>query len=372
MNRTRNVLLALGVEMVGSKIGSTRHAAGLAAIIGAGAVMGMATVASAQQVHMLTQTLSETALAQINETAKTRTPMRRVLTPEILALIGNGQGRSSQNHGSSAKNFNTVFQYTDSLVSADDTVNSEKRIAGHFAFVLDGGSYRCTASLISRSILVTAGHCVHGGGANGNFISAGAFYPARTGRKGFPYGSAPAIGVIATTGWQTEGELDKGYDVALVVLGKTSGSSKKQMGDVVGWFSFCSRNCLKSYNYLTQLGYPHNYYSGLKMTISQHLELSSPSGGDYIYGSGMQGGSSGGPHIANLGALRDSSPEAGEYRYRNVVFGVTSWGYVDESVKIQGASSLSGPGNSNNFRKMYNRACIIAQRAHGGSSCKKF
>jgi hypothetical protein len=108
------------------------------------------------------------------------------------------------------------------------------------------------------------------------------------------------------------------------------------------------------------------------MTMGQHLEIRSPSGGDYIFGSGMQGGSSGGPHIANLGRIRDSSAEPGEYPYRNVVFGVTSWGYNDESIKIQGASSLSGPDNSNKFRKMYNRACAIAKNAHGGSSCRKF
>ena len=63
-------------------------------------------------------------------------------------------------------------------------------------------------------------------------------------------------------------------------------------------------------------------------------------------GSGMQGGSSGGPHIVNLGALSNSAADKGGYTTRNVVYAVTSWGYTDGLLMIQGASTtLSGPSN---------------------------
>jgi hypothetical protein len=52
-----------------------------------------------------------------------------------------------------------------------------------------------------------------------------------------------------------------------------------------------------------------------------------------------------------------------------VVFAVTSWGYTSDIYKIQGASSLSGPGEINNFPTMYNIACSVARSIHGAGSC---
>ena len=83
----------------------------------------------------------------------------------------------------------------------------------------------------------------------------------------------------------------------------------------------------------------------------------------------MQGGSSGGPHVANIGEISDSSSNKGQWANRNVVFAVTSWGYIDESLKIQGASTLSGPNNSNNFKQLYNSACNVSRSLHGSGSC---
>jgi hypothetical protein len=51
------------------------------------------------------------------------------------------------------------------------------------------------------------------------------------------------------------------------------------------------------------------------------------------------------------------------------VFAVTSWGFADDRYRIQGASSLSGPGNSNDFKAMFNAACDIARNLHGPASC---
>ena len=332
--------------------------------------MGMFAAASAQQLHHLQETMTEARASELSRTAKTRTPIRKELTPEIMELLGDVSGKSRSNYGNGSNQ--SVFHYSNSLVPPHEAVRSPMRQTGHFAFLLDGFSYRCTASLISRSIAVTAGHCVHGGGPSGNYITSGTFYPARIASDKFPYGSAPVTSVITTTGWVNEGGLDQGYDVALLVLGRKNGNPNKQIGDVVGWYSFCSINCLKGYNFLSQIGYPHNYYSGVRMTLGQHLEVKSPSGGDYIYGSGMQGGSSGGPHILNHGFLSNSSADLGQLRARNVVFAVTSWGFINESIKIQGASSLSGPGNSNNFRSMYNQACDAARGLHGLETCQKF
>ena len=103
------------------------------------------------------------------------------------------------------------------------------------------------------------------------------------------------------------------------------------------------------------------------MYEGQHLEVSDSH--DYVFGSGAQGGSSGGPHISNPGSITDSASNLGQYTLRNIIFAVTSWGYTDQTIKIQGASSLSGPGNGNNFHNMFNMACNESISLHGSGSC---
>jgi hypothetical protein len=172
--------------------------------------------------------------------------------------------------------------------------------------------------------------------------------------------------VNTTGGWYNYGYLDYGWDVGIVVLHKRAGTSN-QIGHYTGWQGFCYSGCLQPYWYLTQLGYPGNYYSGLYMTQGEHLETNRRNT-DYYHGSGMQGGSSGGPHSANLGWLSDSTSFKGLWTTRNVVFAVTSWGYTSDIYNIQGASTLSGPNNSNNFPAIWNSACSVARNLHGASA----
>lgn len=245
------------------------------------------------------------------------------------------------------------------------------RQTGWFVFVAaDNFIYRCTASLISRSILVTAGHCVHqGGNQDAGWIKSGTFYAAY--ENGWHAGFATANTVYTTSGWYNTGQLDQGYDVGLVVLNKRGDQPiwfpPQELGAATGWYGFCYANCLQKFWYLSQLGYPANYYTGYYQTQGEHLETSDTR--DYVYGSGMQGGSSGGPHIANLGDLSDTTANKGEWTQRNIVFGVTSWGYRNDKIKIQGAPSLSGPGNGNNIVDLYNAACTTARALHGTDSC---
>jgi V8-like Glu-specific endopeptidase len=269
-----------------------------------------------------------------------------------------------QNYG--FNNINTIYHYTDYMVASQLRNVAPHRYSGWFVFTLNGTQFRCTASLISRSILVTAGHCVHqGGGGGSGFITGGTYYPAYRDGASSTYGQASANYVVTTGGWANTGSLDAGYDVALVVLNKKKGTAA-EIGTATGWYGFCWSSCLQNYWYNTQLGYPGNYYSGTKMTQGEHLERSD--GRDYVYGSGMEGGSSGGPHVANIGILSDSSNK-GQWTSRNVVFATTSWGYTDNRLKMQGASALSGPNNSNNFVAMWNLACNRARTLHGAASC---
>ncbi len=274
-------------------------------------------------------------------------------------------GIEGRNYG--ARNLNTVWHFSDSQVDTELMNDYPYRTVGWFLFrASDNNWYRCTASLIAKSILATAGHCVHGGGTKAaGWNREGYFYPARTGTSD-PYGYATAVQLWTTSGWYNTGALDAGYDVGLVVLNKRSGTTK-EIGTYTGTMAFCYSNCLQSYWSIAQLGYPWNYNSGNYLNESDHLNVSDSR--DYIYGTGMQGGSSGGPSVANLGALTDAASYKGAWAYRNVVFGVTSWGYVDQTIMIGGSSTLSGPANSNNFQAMYNGACTTARGRHGAGSC---
>lgn len=264
--------------------------------------------------------------------------------------------------------YQSIYHYSDSLVVAEAQNQAPLRFSGWFRFTTATGiTARCTASLISRSILVTAGHCVHTGGTgSAGWIRSGTFYPAYRNGESPLYGSATASWVITTGGWFSQGALDQGYDVGLVVLNNRTGTTT-EIGDFTGWFGACFHYCLQNFWHTSQLGFPANYYAGEMLTQSEHLAHSD--GRDFVLGSGMQGGSSGGPHVTNLGALSDSSLDQGRWPTRNIIFGVTSWGYVSDALKIQGASSLSGPNETNNFPTMFNYACATARALHGQASC---
>ena len=290
-----------------------------------------------------------------------------VAEPTISASDAVGGGITPFDYG--RNNLATVYHYTDRLLDTELNDDYPYRTVGWFRFVAaNGGSYRCTAQLISRSVGVTAGHCVHseGGTKAAGWIKSATFTPAYA-NGAAPYGSAEVSWVNTTSGWYNTGALDAGYDVGIFVLKKRIGTST-ELGAYTGYSSFCYSNCLQKYWYLTQLGYPGNYYSGAYMTEGEHLEVSDTR--DYLYGSGMQGGSSGGGHFANLGDLASyTAGSLGNWPYRNTVFATTSWGYTDATLKIQGASSLSGPNNANNFKALFNGACNKSRSLHGTASC---
>ena len=123
-----------------------------------------------------------------------------------------------QNYGLSQ--LQSIYHYSDYLVSEDTQTQAPHRFSGWFLFTAaDNGTYRCTASLIAPSILVTAGHCVHqGGNGDAGWIRSGTFYPAYRGGESPLYGSATSAWVIATSGWYSQGQIDQGYDVGLIVL----------------------------------------------------------------------------------------------------------------------------------------------------------
>lgn len=276
---------------------------------------------------------------------------------------------SPRNYGTG--NLSTVYHYSDSLIDTKLRKTYPTRATGYFLFQQGGSWHYCSGSLIAKSLVLVAGHCVYNKGVGWN--TAGYFYPSasnmNSGTPITPYGSASAYTYWTWTAWASSGALDQGNDTGIVVLNTRDGDPRKtwEMGRFTGSYGVCLKNCLQPYWSLTQLGYPSNYYDGNYMTKGEHLYVSDSR--DYVWGSGMRGGSSGGPQVANLGSLIDSAANLGQWSYRNIVFATTSWGYDDSQYKIQGGSPLSGPGNTLNFGDLYNAACTDSKYLHGDKSC---
>ncbi|MFO1134707.1 MAG: hypothetical protein U1E30_05960 [Rhodoblastus sp.] len=282
-----------------------------------------------------------------------------------------GAGIQPQNYGNG--NVNTVYHYNDLLVTPAGTAESPHGTSvGYVLFTFDNSNwYYCTATLISNSIIVAAGHCAHEGNNSSNgWIKQAYFFPScwncNTSYRYYPYGYAQVAWATVTGGWYASGGLDQGYDISVMVVNKPTGQSQ-EFGTSTGYMGFCYNNCLQPNWFLTARGFPNNYFGGNWVAESQHHVQSD--GHDFLFGTGMEGGSSGGPFIANIGTIVDNSTNLGQYTNRNVIFATRSWGYNDTSIKIGGASSLSGPSNTNNFKTMFNNACTQARSIHGTNSC---
>jgi len=289
--------------------------------------------------------------------------------PGGLDLPAGEEGIAPENFGFGK--MGTMYHYSDSLQIPRPVKYQTYRAVGKVYFTDSGGNpHWCTGTLVARSIIVTAGHCVHrGGNRDAGWNQSTVFVPAAD--EGLePYGRCNGNYLITTDQWFDDGELAVGHDVGIIGCGKKVGTSV-EIGRATGWLGMCVSGCLLNYWFFTQIGYPFNYYNGDYMIAGQHLS-EGLSYADYYSGSGMQGGSSGGPHIANIGYLQDSSSDPGQWNGRNYIFAVTSWQWTDEKWKMQGASSLSGPDDSNNFKVMYNWICDMVRGAHGRRSCTPF
>ena len=108
------------------------------------------------------------------------------------------------------------------------TTGYPARAVGTLTYVHDGVAGSCTAFLIDRNTVVTAGHCVHAGG--GDVPSAWStdlvFTPGQNGATA-PYGACAGTAALAPGPWRTDG--DETSDFGVVQL-------DCNIGRRVGWF----------------------------------------------------------------------------------------------------------------------------------------
>lgn len=267
-------------------------------------------------------------------------------------------GFSSQEHGvyhptadPMQKPYNTKRVATKS--SGTPATQQPYAAAGKLYFNIDDNSYVCSASLIKTGIVITAAHCVAQFGGS-KFYTDFVFVPGKHfGAE--PYGQWTAQSVVLKTVYYNGS--DDCYaagvvcrnDVAVIRLAaKTDDDGEDYYaGDsnMAGRFGFAVNN--NGFNQfkealITQLGYPVSHDSGLAMHENNSQSTQRAAFVDNnVISSRMTGGSSGGPWIINHGYKGSLSTPVGNSAGRNLVVGVTSWGYTSSSYKIQGASRLT-------------------------------
>lgn len=228
------------------------------------------------------------------------------------------------------------------------------RTVGTLFFSINGAPYLCSASVINRRVVLTAGHCVHSGnGAASGWYSNWVFVPAyRSGAA--PFGSWNRWMLVTTTPtwFSGGGGVPNAADYAMLTFADqalTTGGTPQKLGNVTGWLGWQTISLLN--NHTTKLGYPCNLDGcGMMQSVSsQSFRATSPN--NVEYGSDAGGGSSGGPWIQNFQTLA-SGGGTGSNTGSNRVVGVTSYGYTSADPKVQGAAIFD-----NRFVQLLNTAC---------------
>ena len=225
----------------------------------------------------------------------------------------------------------------------------------------------CSASLIEKSMLITAAHCVHDFGlGNAGFADEVLWQPANVSD---PDTTAQPFGTFTAKNWFVPSTYFDGTDtceagasgvvcnndLATIVLNLQNGvTAAARLGGSYGygWNGFGSIASpafgSATVSDITQLGYPGAFDSGFQMQRNNSFGktiISTGSNGRKLkqtqLGSALTGGSSGGPWLVNFGTkpnIDKTEASLGSASDLNTVVGVTSWGLTAVGANVQGSS----------------------------------
>jgi len=218
----------------------------------------------------------------------------------------------------------------------------------------------CSASLIRRSVIVTAAHCIQNFGSGSNLFTNFQFRPGHYGATGAtaaqiaPHGTWNWIKLVRPASWASGTDIGSGAardnDLAVIALGKNGAG--QFVGDLVGYLGYGWNN----YSFVTSaktgnlhtaavstLGYPALMDGGkiMQRTDGPTYTTTIAGAGQLRQGSNLTGGSSGGPWIVNFrtrSAVLSGGAVPGTASSMSVV-GVTSWGSADPNAPKDNYSS---------------------------------
>ena len=209
---------------------------------------------------------------------------------------------------------------------------------------LSNAQFTCSAAVIQRRLIATAGHCVFDP-VQGYFFTSFVFVPAYD-NGAAPFGAWGARAVITTASWVGGGGiLPNPADFAIIVLNEANTNfGPVAIGDWTGWLGWLSGSA--AFSHVTMLGYPGAFDAGERMqqTNSQTFGLEQPNAA--VFGSQLTQGSSGGPYVMNFG-----QPAVGQIpEFANLLVGIMSFGRVGRH--LVGTSIINGE-----FEAIFNAAC---------------
>lgn len=184
---------------------------------------------------------------------------------------------------------------------------------GKVFFTNDGVNYVCSGTAVNsenKSIVWTAGHCVHGGGSWETWHYNWAFVPAyKDGSR--PFGTWSARELWSLGGWVNNADLS--YDLGAAVV--YTNSSGQRLVDVVGGRGITWNQSRDQYFYA--FGYPAAYpFNGQRLIVCESWWWANdyPGSGPatMAIGCDMTGGSSGGGWIVN-----GYTHSVNSYKYNN-------------------------------------------------------
>ncbi|CAO5181374.1 V8-like Glu-specific endopeptidase [Frankia sp. AiPs1] len=194
---------------------------------------------------------------------------------------------------------------------------------GRLFTTIDGSDFACSASVVNsagRNLVVTAGHCLHGG-AGSQFAGNVAFVPGYADGT-MPYGIWTARRMTVTSGWSQKGDFD--VDAGFVTFNPRNG---RRLQDVVGAqnIAFDLPSTVPQYIF----GYPRlSPFDGNQMIYCAGPDADDPYGGPSMgVRCRMTAGASGGPFLTGFGRL---GPGHGW------IDGVVSYAYAGSSGRLYG------------------------------------
>lgn len=231
--------------------------------------------------------------------------------------VGESAGSEIAPGPSNVNNYTYPYPYTRLSIFTAYT-HQKYRVSGKVFFVQDGSNYVCSGTLVNspnKSMVMTAGHCVHGGGPGEGYHTNWTFVPAYKNNVR-PYGTWAAQTLFTLTGWANNGDFS--YDIGAAVLFPRASDNAKAVNLLGGrgmqW------NKTRDQHFWS-LGYPSgapfNGQTLILCTASKATDDTSAGAGPAAIGIGcdMTPGSSGGGWVVGIGQGNGYVNGINSYKY---------------------------------------------------------